>query len=99
VKEKNYARTFSKQAKRNFLMHSKCARKGEWLGELKQTVKSGKELTIQSRWTLVRDDDGKPRSIFVINTDVTEQKSLEAQFLRTQRMESIGTLAGASLTT
>ncbi len=68
--------------------------KGEWSGELKQAVKSGKELIIQSRWTLVRDDDGKPRSIFVINTDVTEQKSLEAQFLRTQRMESIGTLAG-----
>lgn len=68
--------------------------KGEWSGELKQTVRSGKELIIQSRWTLVRDDDGKPRSIFVINTDVTDQKSLEAQFLRTQRMESIGTLAG-----
>lgn len=67
---------------------------GEWSGELKQVVKSGKELIIQSRWTLVRDDDGKPRSIFVINTDMTEQKSLEAQFLRTQRMESIGTLAG-----
>jgi len=68
--------------------------KGEWSGELKQSVKSGKELIVQSRWTLVRDEDGRPRSIFVINTDVTEQKSLEAQFLRTQRMESIGTLAG-----
>src|SRR5207237_5037035 len=48
----------------------------------------------QSRWTLVRDSEGRPKSVFVINTDVTEQKNLETQFLRTQRMESIGTLAG-----
>src|SRR5207249_5717489 len=68
--------------------------KGEWLGELKQTAKGGKRLIVQSRWTLVRDNEGRPKSVFVINTDVTEQKNLEAQFLRTQRMESIGTLAG-----
>src|SRR5207248_62510 len=43
---------------------------------------------------LVRDDLGRPRSILAINTDVTEQKKMEAQFLTTQRLESIGTLAG-----
>jgi two-component system, cell cycle sensor histidine kinase and response regulator CckA len=67
---------------------------GEWIGELRQNTKAGKSLLVQSRWTLVRDEGGKPKSILVINTDVTEQKKLEAQFLRTQRMESIGTLAG-----
>jgi two-component system, cell cycle sensor histidine kinase and response regulator CckA len=67
---------------------------GEWLGELKQTTKAGKTITVHSRWTLVRNETGLPKSIFVINTDVTEQRLLEAQFLRTQRMESIGTLAG-----
>ncbi|MDB6023454.1 MAG: sensor hybrid histidine kinase [Pedosphaera sp.] len=71
-----------------------CLAKGEWTGELKQATKAGKALIVQSRWTLVRDEQGRPKSIFVINTDVTEQKKLEAQFLRTQRMESIGTLAG-----
>jgi PAS domain S-box-containing protein len=68
--------------------------KGEWSGEVKQFNRHGKQLIVQSRWTLVRDDEGKPKSVFVINTDITEKKSLEAQFLRTQRMESIGTLAG-----
>ncbi len=68
--------------------------KGEWSGELKQATKAGKALLVQSRWTLVRDDAGKPKCVLVINTDVTEQKKLESQFLRTQRMESIGTLAG-----
>src|SRR5438552_6805592 len=32
--------------------------------------------------------------MLVINTDITEKKALEAQLLRAQRMESIGTLAG-----
>ena len=69
---------------------------GEWIGELKQKSKSngGAALVVQSRWTLVRDDAGAPRSILVINTDITEKKKLESQFLRAQRMESIGTLAG-----
>ncbi|MBI5474040.1 MAG: response regulator [Ignavibacteriae bacterium] len=68
--------------------------RGEWSGELKQTTKDDKEVTVQSRWTLVRDNDGEPKSLLVINSDITEKKRLEAQVLRTQRMESIGTLAG-----
>ena len=67
---------------------------GEWMGELAQVTKRGKQVTVESRWTLVRDDTGRPRSILTINTDITEKKKLEAQFLRAQRMESIGTLAG-----
>jgi len=42
----------------------------------------------------VRDDEGQPTSVLVLNTDITEKKRLENQFLRSQRMESIGTLAG-----
>ena len=37
--------------------------------------------------------NGEPHLLLVF-TDVTEKKLLEAQFLRAQRMESIGTLAG-----
>lgn len=66
---------------------------GEWSGELQRLTRSGNVVTVESRWTLVRDDDGKPKSILVVSTDVTEKKKLEAQFLRVQRMESIGTLA------
>lgn len=67
---------------------------GEWAGELKQKSKDGRDLIVESRWTLVRDDAGAPKCILVINTDATEKKKLESQFLRAQRMESIGTLAG-----
>ncbi|HEX6625463.1 MAG TPA: response regulator, partial [Pyrinomonadaceae bacterium] len=67
---------------------------GEWAGELRQRTKGGVEIIVESRWTLLREDGGEPRSILVINTDVTERKKVEAQLLRAQRMESIGTLAG-----
>jgi PAS domain S-box-containing protein len=68
--------------------------KGEWIGELYQITKDGKEIIVESRWTLVHDDEGKPKSILIINTDITERKKLESLLLRSQRMESIGTLAG-----
>ena len=68
--------------------------RGEWAGELSQRTKRGDEITVESRWTLLSNEEGAPRSILVINTDVTERKKVEAQLLRAQRMESIGTLAG-----
>ena len=66
---------------------------GEWYGEIDQVTKAGKAVLVASRWTLMRDEDAKPKSILVVSTDITEKKQLEAQFLRIQRMESIGTLA------
>lgn len=66
---------------------------GEWRGELRQVTRARQPVIAQCNWTLVRDDEGHPKSVFVINTDVTEKKALEEQFLRAQRLESIGTLA------
>jgi len=66
---------------------------GKWSGEFRKHTKEGHEVIVSSRWTLLRDEEGKPRSALVINTDITEKKKLEAQFLRSQRMEGIGTLA------
>ena len=72
----------------------KTLSKGEWVGEIQQCSSTGQLLVVEGRWTLVRDDHGRPKSILTINTDITERKNLEQQFLRAQRMESIGTLAG-----
>jgi PAS domain S-box-containing protein len=66
---------------------------GEWQGELHQVTKDDKKIIVESRWTLVRDEAKQPKSILTVNTDITQKKQLEAQFLRTQRLESIGTLA------
>jgi len=65
----------------------------EWSGEIKQKSRDGRELIIQSRWTQVREPDGQPKAILVVNRDITEKKKLESQLLRSQRLESIGTLA------
>ena len=67
---------------------------GEWVGELHQVSKTGTALIVEGRWTLLRDAAGQPKGILGINTDITRQKKLEHQFLRAQRMESIGALAG-----
>lgn len=67
---------------------------GEWRGELHQLTREGKVIIVESRWTLIRDDNGQPKSILSVNTEITQQKQLEAQLLRSQRLESIGTLAG-----
>jgi PAS domain S-box-containing protein len=66
---------------------------GDWHGELALRSKAGKPVIVSARWTLVRDEHGEPKSVLAIKTDITEQKNLEARFLRAQRLESIGTLA------
>ncbi|MEH1944413.1 MAG: PAS domain S-box protein [Nostoc sp.] len=67
---------------------------GSWQGELSKVTKSGKKIVVESRWTLMRDPKEEPKSILTVDTDITEKKQLEEQFFRTQRLESLGTLAG-----
>ncbi len=69
-------------------------REDQWSGEMERISAFGASLTVNSRWTLMRDGQGRPKSILSIETDVTESKKLELQFLRAQRLESIGTLSG-----
>ncbi|MBD2604248.1 PAS domain S-box protein [Scytonema hofmannii FACHB-248] len=66
---------------------------GNWQGELQKQTKSGKKIIVESRWTLVRDEHQKAKSILIVDTDITQKKQIETQFLRAQRMESLGTLA------
>ncbi|PSQ93928.1 MAG: hybrid sensor histidine kinase/response regulator [Bacteroidetes bacterium SW_7_64_58] len=74
--------------------HETMMEEGEWTGELRVRTKDDEERIVESRWSLVRDSAGDPKHVLVINTDITERKRLESQFLRSQRMESIGRLVG-----
>jgi PAS domain S-box-containing protein len=67
---------------------------GSWEGELRKRTQSNQLIIVQSRWTLMLDTDGQPKSILTVDTDITKNKQREEQSLRAQRMESIGTLAG-----
>ena len=60
----------------------------------KRKAKDGRQLTIDARWTLVRNELGQPDYILITQTDISQQKQAEDHLLRVQRMESIGTLAG-----
>ncbi|MGD9629589.1 MAG: PAS domain S-box protein [Pyrinomonadaceae bacterium] len=59
-----------------------------------QYRRDGSAITIESRWTLVRNEQGLPDYFLVINTDISDRRRAEEHLLRAQRMESIGTLAG-----
>ncbi|NCJ06275.1 response regulator [Synechococcales cyanobacterium C] len=66
---------------------------GEWQGELTKITKYGHTVIVESRWALVLDEQQQPHAILSVDTDITERKQLQSQALRTQRLESIGTLA------
>lgn len=61
---------------------------------VKRKTKDGRLLTIDARWTLVRNEIDQPDYILITQTDISQQKQAEEHLLRVQRMESIGTLAG-----
>jgi len=82
------------EAKRMEESHLALQRSGVWKAEARHKNKAGQNIVVESRWTLIGDQQGKPDYILIINTDVTEQKRTEEHLLRAQRMESIGTLAG-----
>ncbi|MBI2928673.1 MAG: PAS domain S-box protein [Verrucomicrobia bacterium] len=73
--------------------HAGVLTKGEWRGEIQRRTKGGQPVLVSSRWNLLRGPNGQPKAVLVIDTDITGKKKLEAQFLRAQRMEAIGTLA------
>lgn len=66
---------------------------GEWVGEFHHKTKDGRHITVEAHWVLVRGQQGQPKSILVVNTDVTDKKNLQPRLLRTQRLESVGVLA------
>jgi PAS domain S-box-containing protein len=67
---------------------------GEWIGEMAMLAKTGGEILTVTRLAPLSNDSGQAQAVLSISTDVTDKKRLESRFLRAQRMESIGALAG-----
>lgn len=65
----------------------------EWRGEFNQITRDGKELIVETRWTLVRDEQGKPFQKMVVNTDVTERNRLQGELQRAAQLSFVGELA------
>ena len=56
--------------------------------------RDGTEGVMMVRSRIVMGSSGRPAKILGTDQDITERKKLEQQFLRAQRMESLGVLAG-----
>ena len=65
-----------------------------WTDEYRFLRHDGSTAHVLDRGYIIRASDGTPTRMIGGITDLTERKKLEAQFLRAQRLESIGTLAG-----
>lgn len=68
--------------------------KGSHTTEFSSTVPDGREIVIEKRRSLILDDDEHPVAQLLFMIDVTERVREEAKQRRSQRLESIGTLAG-----
>lgn len=66
----------------------------EWRGEFRNRRKDGTLFWESISVSPMHDSAGEITHFIAVKEDVTEKRMLEAQFLRAQRMESIGTLAG-----
>ena len=65
-----------------------------WRGELWNRRKDGSRLLIDQTITPVKDAAGMVTHLVAIKIDLTQQRSLESQFLQAQKMEVVGRLAG-----
>ncbi len=49
----------------------------KWEGELRHIKRDGSQIVVASRWTTLRNNEGKPAGWLEINTDVTARKRAE----------------------
>ena len=75
---------------------------GRWEGELMQSKRDGVSVIVSSRWSLQRDDRGRPVAVLETNTDVTErhraQEALNqarAELAHVTRITTLGELTAS----
>jgi len=77
-------------------------RTGRWEGELIHTRRDGTKVVVASRWSLQRDDQGRPAGTLETNNDITEGKRAEEALQESQaalahvtRVTTLGELAAS----
>jgi len=75
---------------------------GQWFGEIKRCTRNCEVLDVLTRWVVRKENEkpagwlenDKPAGWLEIARDVTEMRRLEAHLRETQKLESLGVLAG-----
>jgi PAS domain S-box-containing protein len=79
-------------------INDELLRTGRWEGELVHTKRDGTRVVVASRWSLQRDELGRPAAILETNNDVTERKRAEAELGESEgRYRHIFQSAGVSI--
>lgn len=75
---------------------------GRWEGEVSHVRRDGTEVVVGSRWSLYRDQHGKPVATMETNTDLSERRQVEDALRRAQgelshvaRVTTLGELAAS----
>ncbi len=81
---------------------AKLHRTGRWEGELVHTTGKGDRLVIMSRWSLQRDERGRPLATMETNSDITAHKRAEnalhqaqAELAHVTRITTMGELTAS----
>ena len=59
-------------------------RTGRWEGDLVHTKRDGTRVTVSSRWSLQRDERGRPVATMETNNDITERNQAQEALRRAQ---------------
>lgn len=68
--------------------------RGDFSGRMQHATADGSVLTVHAHWILVRHDDGSPRAILSVTTDLSDKIVLEQRLLQLQKLEALGRLTG-----
>jgi diguanylate cyclase (GGDEF)-like protein/PAS domain S-box-containing protein len=77
--------------------HAELMACGEWNGEVARRRKLGQSVQVEARWTLVRDDQGAPQSVLMIDTDITQRKQAEAKIQKLAFYDGLTSLPNRQL--
>ena len=67
---------------------------GSWEGELAHRTRDGRQVFVHSHWVIHLDIQGQPAGILEVDADLTELRRTQTLQMRSQKLESLGTLAG-----
>jgi two-component system, LuxR family, sensor kinase FixL len=83
-------------------IEAELIRTGRWEGELIHTRRDGTKVVAASRWSLQRDDQGRPAGTLETNNDITERRRAEeslqasqAKLAHVTRVTTLGELAAS----
>ena len=60
-------------------IRAELVRSGRWDGQLEKTRADGTRVVVASRWSLRRDEQGRPSAILETNNDITEREEREQE--------------------